>query len=100
MHREHPITSYTELLTDETQVIDVREPDEVALGMVPEARHIPLGDIVDRVGELDATKPVLLICRSGGRSGKAAEYLDGVGFNDVTNLTGGMLAHEGPIVTP
>lgn len=100
MHREHPITSYTDLLAPDTQVIDVREPEEVAHGMLPEAKHIALGELPDRTDELDADKPVLLVCRSGNRSGQAAEYLTAMGFGDVTNLTGGMLDYTGPTVTP
>jgi len=71
----------------------VREPDEVEAGSLPDAVNIPLGDLPDRLGELDASQPVLLLCRSGGRSGTAAQFLSDQGFEDVTNLTGGMLAY-------
>lgn len=90
--KEHPVTEYQALVVEGAQLVDVREVDEVAQGTLPEAIHIPLGDLPTRVGELDSTKPTLLLCRSGGRSGQAAEFLVQNGFEDVTNLVGGMLA--------
>jgi len=75
-------------------LVDVREADEVATGIVPGAIHIPLGEVVERIGELDKTQPYILICRSGNRSGRAAEYLEGEGY-DVTNMVGGMLEWAG-----
>ncbi len=90
--KEHPVTDYQALVAEGTQLVDVREADEVAQGTLPEAIHIPLGDLSNRVGELDSTKRTLLLCRSGGRSGQAAQFLVQNGFEDVTNLVGGMLA--------
>ena len=75
-------------------LIDVREADEVAEGMIPGAVHIPLGDVEARAGELDKARAYIMICRSGGRSGRATELLEAEGY-DVTNMTGGMLAWEG-----
>ena len=92
-HREHPVRDYTDVIGD-AQFVDVREPDEVVAGTLPGARNIPLGELADRVTELDPSRRVVLLCRSGGRSGKAAELLAGLGFVDVVNLTGGMMAWE------
>ncbi len=92
MHREHPANDYAGAVGSDGQLVDVREPDEVATGMLPGAIHIPLGDLPHRLGELDRDRRVVLLCRSGGRSTQAAEYLTAVGFGDVVNLTGGMLA--------
>ena len=75
-------------------LVDVREADEVADGMIPGAIHIPLGDVEARVSELDKSKPYILICRSGGRSGRATAFLEGAGYN-AANMTGGMLEWEG-----
>ena len=75
-------------------LVDVREEDEVAEGMIPGAIHIPLGDVEARVGELDKSKPYILICRSGGRSGRATTFLEGAGYT-ATNMSGGMLEWEG-----
>jgi len=94
-YKEHPVTDFEALIAAGTQLVDVREPDEVAAGSLPGAVNIPLGSLPDRVGELNADSPVLLLCRSGGRSGTAAQYLSDQGFKDVTNLTGGMLAYAG-----
>ncbi|AGT32374.1 molybdopterin biosynthesis MoeB protein [Geobacillus genomosp. 3] len=77
-------------------IIDVREPDEVAAGKIPGAVNIPLGLIEFRMHELDKNEEYILVCRSGGRSGRAAEFLDRRGYR-VINMTGGMLAWEGPI---
>lgn len=77
-------------------MIDVREADEVAEGMIEGAIHIPLGEIPDRMNELDASQPYIMICRSGGRSGRATEFLTGHGF-DVTNMVGGMLEWSGEV---
>ncbi|TCJ95986.1 UNVERIFIED_ORG: rhodanese-related sulfurtransferase [Anoxybacillus amylolyticus] len=78
------------------RIIDVREPDEVATGKIPGAVNIPLGLIEFRMHELDKNEEYILVCRSGGRSGRAAEFLDSRGYR-VVNMTGGMLAWKGPI---
>lgn len=79
------------------QIIDVRETDEVAEGMIPGAINIPLGLIEFRMHELDKAKEYIMVCRSGGRSGRATEFLESYGFN-VINMEGGMLAWEGKVV--
>lgn len=94
MHRDHPVADFEAVVSDATQFIDVREPDEVAEGTLPGTTNIPLGDLPARVGELDAARPVVVLCRSGGRSTQAAEFLVASGFGDVVNLAGGMLAWE------
>ncbi|MGG3961460.1 rhodanese-like domain-containing protein [Geobacillus stearothermophilus] len=77
-------------------IIDVREPEEVAAGKIPGAVNIPLGLIEFRMHELDKNEEYILVCRSGGRGGRAAEFLDSRGYR-VINMTGGMLAWEGPV---
>ncbi|PKR77457.1 rhodanese [Halalkalibacillus sediminis] len=77
-------------------IIDVREAEEVAAGKIPEADHIPLGLIEFRENELDKNKEYIMVCRSGGRSGKATQYLESRGYN-VTNMRGGMLDWEGSV---
>ncbi len=77
-------------------MIDVRENEEVVQGKVPGARHIPLGELPERLNELDKDKQYYMICRSGGRSGKACEFLSEKGY-DATNMVGGMLDWEGEI---
>lgn len=77
-------------------LIDVREVDEVAAGHIPGITHIPLGLLEFRMHELDKQTPYIMICRSGGRSGQATQFLAAHGF-DVTNMDGGMLAWEGNV---
>jgi rhodanese-related sulfurtransferase len=79
---------------EQLNLVDVRESDEVASGMIPGAIHIPLGDVPVRMNELDSTTPYILICRSSGRSGRAQEFLADEGY-DVTTMVGGMLELEG-----
>lgn len=77
-------------------MIDVREDDEVAQGMIPGAIHIPLGELPGRLDEIDKSKSYIMICRSGGRSGRACEFLEDQGY-DVTNMVGGMLDWHGEV---
>lgn len=90
MHRDHPASDHGAVVDATTQFIDVREPDEVAAGTLPGTVNIPLGDLAVRMSELDSERRVVLLCGSGGRSGKAAEFLTQNGFGDVVNLVGGM----------
>jgi len=77
-------------------IIDVREVDEVASGKIPGAVHIPLGLIEFRMNELDKSKEYVMVCRSGGRSGRASQFLESYGFK-VINMDGGMLAWQGKV---
>ena len=93
-HRDHPVTDHRSVVDVDTQFLDVREPDEFASGRLPGTVNVPLGELAARVGELDPSRRVVLLCRSGNRSGRAAEFLVDSGFDDVVNLAGGMLALE------
>jgi molybdopterin-guanine dinucleotide biosynthesis protein A/rhodanese-related sulfurtransferase len=75
----------------ETVLIDVREPDEWAEVRASGARHLPLGELEARVGEVPTDRPVYVICRSGARSQRAALFLRGAGV-DAANVAGGTLA--------
>lgn len=81
---------------EELNIIDVREVEEVAAGKIPGAVNIPLGLLEFRIHELDKAKEYIVVCRSGGRSARAAQFLESHGFN-VINMTGGMLDWEGPV---
>jgi len=77
----------------EMTLLDVREDAEIQLAPVPaEVVHIPMGEIADRLGELDPKKETVVICRSGGRSLQVARFLSAQGFTSVSNLAGGILA--------
>ncbi len=71
------------------QVLDVREDGEWTAGRIEGAVHIPLGELDRRVSELDRNRPVVTVCRSGGRAGKAAELLGAAGLN-AEIMDGGM----------
>lgn len=72
-------------------LLDVREPAEWSVGHAADARHLPLGDLDARA--LDIGVPIITICRSGNRSGKAADTLAAAGFT-VRNMCGGMNAWQ------
>jgi glyoxylase-like metal-dependent hydrolase (beta-lactamase superfamily II)/rhodanese-related sulfurtransferase len=75
-------------------LIDVREPDEYhgPLGHVPGATLMPLGTLAASASSIPRDRPIVAVCRSGGRSGKAALQLAALGFPRVASLRGGMLA--------
>ena len=79
--------------TAPVQILDVREPEEFTgpLGHIRDAILIPLGDLAKRAGELSRDRPIVAVCRAGGRSAQATNILQQAGFKDVANLTGGML---------
>ncbi|TDF96559.1 rhodanese-like domain-containing protein [Paenibacillus piri] len=79
---------------EQLHIIDVREPDEIAQGMIPGAISIPLMQIPDRMREIPQDKETVLVCRSGNRSGKAYEYLTAQGYTNLKNMSGGMLEWE------
>ncbi|WML39814.1 rhodanese-like domain-containing protein [Neobacillus sp. OS1-2] len=77
-------------------IIDVREVEEVRAGKIPGAINMPLGLVEFRMHELDKSKEYVMVCRSGGRSGRAAQFLESYGFK-VINMDGGMLDWEGKV---
>jgi len=81
---------------DDTLVLDVREDSEVASGRIAGAKHIPLGSLPKRMGDIEKHKdtPVVVYCRSGNRSAVAASQLTAAGFQDVVNLQGGVQAWQ------
>lgn len=72
-------------------LLDVREVWETVVAPVPiEHRHIPMGEIPDRLAELEADANTVVICHAGSRSMEVARYLERRGFRAVFNLTGGI----------
>lgn len=98
----HPYQDLTpaqlDTLGPEVRRIDVREPDEFTgpLGHLPGAELVPLGTLEAAAASWPREQPLLLICRSGGRSAKAAQALARGGFQNLYNLAGGMLAVREP----
>ena len=78
-------------VTPTVVLLDVREDDEWIAGHTPDAIHIPLGELPARVDELDATRRIVCICRSGNRSARGTRWLRDRGF-DAVNMSGGMRA--------
>lgn len=77
-------------------VIDVREDNEYQQGHIVNSVHIPLGYFKDRMNELDKhrSKPIIVGCRSGHRSGHACAMLKKAGYEQVFNLSGGVMAWQ------
>lgn len=71
-------------------LLDVREPDEWEAGHAPGAHHVPMMQIPARMAEVPTDGEVVVVCRSGGRSGQVVSYLMGNGWENVRNLDGGM----------
>ncbi|MBY6038080.1 rhodanese-like domain-containing protein [Fictibacillus nanhaiensis] len=82
---------------EKLNIIDVRENDEVSQGMIPGAKHIPLGEVASRLNELDQTKEYIMVCRSGKRSEKACNVLSANHFK-VKNMSGGMMNWDGQTI--
>jgi len=81
-------------------LVDVREDAEWHSGTLAGARHIPLGALAQRAGELPRDREVVLFCRSGQRSAVGAAMLARLGFTTVRSLPGGLMAWTGPVVVP
>lgn len=77
---------------DKFTLIDVREPHEWQIGHINYAKLIPLGEVGKRLGELNVDDEIVVHCKSGVRSGKAADLLRQSGFKNVLNMKGGILA--------
>src|SRR5690606_24225059 len=79
--------------------LDVREPDEFATGHIEGMTNIPLGTISEAtLVNVSKDAEVVLFCRSGNRSMQAAKKLQGLGFNKVVNVEGGIMSWKGPVV--
>ena len=82
---------------EDFQLIDVREQHEIEVAEIG-GEHIPLGEIINRRDEISKDKQVIIHCRSGARSGNAVNALEGnFGFDNLYNLTGGILAWSAEI---
>lgn len=79
---------------DAPLLLDVREDWELAIARLDGAVHIPMGQVPDRLAELDGgrEREIVVMCRSGGRSAQVAGFLQQQGYSRVWNLAGGILA--------
>ncbi len=71
-------------------ILDVREPEEIALASFPGATHIPMGEVLSRAAELDPDRETVVVCHHGIRSAQVAMYLARLGFERISNLSGGI----------
>jgi rhodanese-related sulfurtransferase len=71
-------------------LLDVREPNEYQIGKIPGTMLIPLGEVPQRVNEIPRDKEIIVHCKMGGRSAKAAAFLRQQGYTNVKNLKGGI----------
>lgn len=78
---------------EDIQLIDVRQPDEYAFAKIEGAKLIPLGEIVQRMDELNQNRETVIHCKAGGRSAQAIQALQRAGFTgELKNLRGGITA--------
>jgi sulfur-carrier protein adenylyltransferase/sulfurtransferase len=78
---------------EDIQIIDVREANEVAVAKIPDSKHIPLAQVLDRSSEIDPDRETVVHCKMGGRSARAIEALKRAGFSGkLLNLRGGITA--------
>jgi molybdopterin/thiamine biosynthesis adenylyltransferase/rhodanese-related sulfurtransferase len=74
------------------KLLDVREPHELEISALPNAKNIPLGQLAARLSELDSAEDMVVFCKGGTRSARALELLVSAGFKKVKNLKGGINA--------
>lgn len=95
-HTPDQVRSFMEKNKPESYtLLDVRQEWEYEEEHLPGAHLLPLAELPDRMDELDGGKPLLVYCRSGGRSMAAARLLEGRGFEGLTNIVGGLMAWTG-----
>ncbi len=75
---------------DAAVLLDVREPSEYALVHIEGSRHIPMGQVPERLGELDSAHSYVVMCHHGARSQQVALFLASRGYGQVANLAGGI----------
>jgi len=72
-------------------LIDVRESQELEISKISQAIHIPMSNIPNNLNQIHLNQPVIIMCKSGGRSAKVCEYLQSQGYLNVYNLKGGII---------
>lgn len=90
--------SNEDAVNGEGLILDVREAAEYAFGHIPGAKSIPMGDLADRMNELDPAQTIYVICRTGTRSDLAAQQLAAAGYTNIYNVLPGMTGYEGELL--
>lgn len=90
------VDDFAILMSQEFTLVDVRSPEEFTQGALPNAINISVNsiDFPFEISRLDKNQPVLIYCRSGGRSARAAIAMKALGFSKIYELEGGYLAWE------
>ncbi|WP_031433861.1 rhodanese-like domain-containing protein [Methylomarinum vadi] len=91
-----PMIAVTKMNSDDTVIVDVREPHEYIKGHIENSLNIPLGKLDEQLPTLEAYKknPLIVVCQSGTRSVPACKTLTKAGFEEIYNITGGMQSWE------
>jgi len=82
---------------EDLMLLDVREPDELEIASIPWATVIPVAEIPARMDELPRDKPIVVMCHAGGRSTRVTQFLEANGYDNASNLTGGITAWSAQI---
>lgn len=98
LSRDVDVSTFSQLIhqKEDVQILDVRTPEEWAAGIIPGAKKMNLHDpdFTTQLQALDKERPVLVYCRSGARSANAMKQMINMGFKEVYNLEGGILAWQ------
>lgn len=92
--RQMTVMEYKELLDSGADhvLLDVREPDELAIAAIHPCLEVPMRTIPQRMEELPKDKPIVVVCHTGTRSMQVCQFLDQSGYDNVVNLMGGINA--------
>ncbi len=88
--QEIDVTTAATMRQQGAHLLDVREPAELAACQLPGCLHIPMREIPGRISEIPADAPVLVLCHHGGRSARVTQFLRANGFDQATNIAGGI----------
>jgi len=87
---EVDVATAARLLREGAVLLDVREPFELELARLDGARHVPMRQIPESVGDLPRDADILVLCHVGARSLRVAQFLRAQGFDRVANIAGGI----------
>jgi len=87
---EIDVTTAAQLLREGALLLDVREPFETAISVVPGSQLVPMRQIPESLAELPRDRPILVLCKVGMRSLRVTQYLRANGFASVSNVAGGI----------
>lgn len=87
---ETDVATAAQLASAGTLLIDVREPNEFATCQIAGSVHLPIREIPARMSEIPTDRQVLILCHHGGRSARVTQFLRSAGWDNVTNVAGGI----------